>query len=327
MRYFDNTRLSAFKACPRSFYLRHVRHWKRAGTGIPLAFGLGWHEGMDALWRGVSDGMSDETVIEAACQAFLTTMLSEGIDCTSDVFILENFRNPTTAEEMYRNYLSQRKDFIQSSELIACERPFAVPLRLPGVYYVGRLDKTIKRKDRYFVIEHKTTSLYKKDPDHFRKNFVDSFIPNSQIDGYSYAMFMEYGKAFKSVYVDGAMVHRTCHAAFKFIPVERAFAHLDSWLCDTERWITLLQLEFDRLAEYARKSDVDRDWGHYLPVFPKNTDQCQGKYGYCPFYEICRTMSNPAVEDCPTDLGFEEEKWEPFNELGLNRILEDSHGD
>ena len=221
-------------------------------------------------------------------------------------------RNSGTAMEMLFNYIEERKAFMSECRLVSVEQPFAVPLdeNEPDLYYVGRLDKVVKYQNRHIIIEHKTTTSYKKDGP-FRDDFTMSFSPNSQIDGYLYAGHMLYGKSLKSVWVDGALVHASVHDGFRFIPVDRQLSHLSSWLWETRYWIA--QIEANERALEGRNSQEELD---YMPAFPKNTSACTN-YGGCPYLDLCKMVSDPSVrEDFP---GYLTKKWEPFDELEFQR--------
>ena len=69
-QFYDNTMLASYKRCPREFYLRHIRYWRGSGTSMALAFGLCWHEAMDAVWTGLSQDMDTRVVLDAACAKF-----------------------------------------------------------------------------------------------------------------------------------------------------------------------------------------------------------------------------------------------------------------
>ena len=173
MKFFDNTRIKDYKLCPRYFYYRHVRHWQVPGVSSALAFGTGWHSAMDEIWQGNS--------IESAINAWREEMIEAGIDYISPEYGLQDFRTEGTARAMLENYVEQRDEFLGSIELIKCEKPFAVPLDENAEnFYVGRLDKVFKQKNRVFVVEHKTSSMYAKSGN-FRTLWINQFSPNSQI--------------------------------------------------------------------------------------------------------------------------------------------------
>jgi hypothetical protein len=229
------------------------------------------------------------------------------------------FRNAQTATEMVFNYIEERKHTLCRSdfELLDIERPFAVPLdpENPSLIYIGRWDKIFRYQGRIYIGEHKTTSLYKREGP-FQNSFVESFSPNSQIDGYLYAGMMEYGRDLKAVWVDAALVHRDVHDGFRFIPVERQFAQIETWLWETTYWINQIEANKSVYGSLAHIPASDRAKLEYLPAFPKNTVSCT-QYGGCPYLDLCKMWANP--DRHPTPLGFVEEKWEPFDELKIAR--------
>jgi hypothetical protein len=50
-RLYDNTRISSFRNCARSFYYRHVLDMSGDGTSRALLFGGSWHAAMDKIWE------------------------------------------------------------------------------------------------------------------------------------------------------------------------------------------------------------------------------------------------------------------------------------
>lgn len=237
----------------------------------------------------------------------------------SELFEADNggrpeIRNGQTAMEMLFNYIEERRPMLSRSdfELLEIEKPFAVPLDPDDdrLIYIGRLDKVFRYQKRIYIGEHKTTTLYKRDGP-FQSAFVDSFSPNTQVDGYLYAAYHTYGKEFKAVWIDAALVHKDVHDGFRFIPIERQFAQIDTWLWEARYWIA--QIEANKDA-YNAINDRNTD---YLAAFPKNTVSCT-QYGGCPNLDLCKMWANPDVHALPH--GFRLERWEPFDELKLAEI-------
>ncbi len=319
-RLYDNTRISTYRACPRQFYFRHMMDFTRIGTAKPLVFGGCWHDAMDVVWTLMCEDSKRDSieVVEEAMRAFMVRWREEGFpdidDFDEETLAAYNPRTPMVAMEMLFNYVEDRRSHFSEIELIAVEKPFAVPLdpNDDSLFYVGRLDKVYrwKRDDRIYIGEHKTTTSYKKDGP-FRYDFMDSFSPNSQIDGYLFAAHMLYGKELKAVWIDAALVHKTVHDGFRFIPVERQFAQLEAWLWEAHDWIA--KLERDK----ADAIDGDRE-ANYMAAFPKNTSSCNAFTG-CQFAELCKTWSNPYGRT-PPDTEFKREHWSPFDVLKLQEL-------
>ncbi len=320
-QYYDNTRIQEFRSCPRKFFFRHVKDWTTGGFSPPLVFGSSWHAAMDAVWdilpsnRAPNSGTLE--VMEAAKEAFMTCWTeNNGPDVwemsPEELKSLEP-RTPFIAFEMLHEYIIAREQFFKKIEIISIEQPFAVPLdpNNKELFYVGRLDKVFRMGKDILVGEHKTTSLYKKFGP-FRHTFIDSFSPNSQVDGYTHALHMLYGKEAKGVWIDGALVHRTVHDGFMFIPIERQFSQLDAWLWETQYWIDQIKQNWNAVQE-GLFEDTE-----YMSAFPKNTSTCQDYNRNCSYMDLCKAWSNPSMKDLPA--GFVDEPWSPFDRLELEKI-------
>lgn len=320
--YYDNTRISAYRECPRKFYLRHVKDFAGEGLSVDLIFGLSWHEAMNVLWPLVQQRQPKQACIAGAFKAFVQSWVAEGLPAP----LSENYqtitdrwevKNPYVAMEMLGNYYDQRKPFIEDCSEIDVELPFAVPLFKIGeqqIYLIGRLDKVVKhRTEGRLVIEHKTTGWYAKEGG-FRSDYIESFSPNSQVDGYCFAGNSLYDNGIRAVWVDAALTHKTVHDKFKFIPIERQFAALNAWLVDTRLWVLRIIKELEDNALYTASVETS------MPVFPKNTSSCH-LYNGCSFRSVCRYIPNPATLTTPPP-GFKIERWEPFDTLKIGKILQ-----
>lgn len=326
MRFFDNSRVSDCKRCPRYFYLRHDRDLVRehdfggVAKAPALVFGSCWHDAMDAVWQALWDdqNLDNQDVVAEGYKAFLNRWLEEGMLHPDEMAIEEserlNPRLPSVAYEMLYAYAEQRGSLLRNPdfELLAVEQPFAVPLdpEDPDLFYVGRLDKVFSLRDEIFVGEHKTSSMYRVGGP-FRNSFLDSFSPNSQVDGYIYAAHSLFGDNVKGVWVDAALVHKNVHDGFQIIPVERNIAQIDAWLWEARYWISWIEHNRDALTECT-------EGDKFLSAFPKNTSACMD-YGGCQFADICKGHANPYFADGPPP-GFRQEHWSPFEELELTKI-------
>lgn len=181
------------------------------------------------------------------------------------------------------------------------------------LFYVGRMDKIFKKSGLIHIGEHKTSSLYSK-ASGFRSTFIDSFSPNSQVDGYLHALHMLYGEKASSVWVDAALCHRDVHDIFKFIPVDRQTSQLSAWLYDTRWWIETIEESWARLDE-IRDSGKTED---FMTAFPKNTEACMDYGRSCPYLHLCKMVPNPI--DIGTPEGYKKEIWSPFDRLELEKL-------
>ena len=230
-------------------------------------------------------------------------------------------RTPAVAREMLWNYIEINWDFIAQCELIGVEQPFLVSLTLddPTLFYSGRIDKVILNRNSGYieVVDHKSTKAYAKHG-FFRDYFSESFSPNSQVDGYSYAAYMCYGADYNGdVRIDAALVHKTVHNGFRFFPVKRSAAQLDAWRWETLDRIRSIEANRDAL-EIQKEGDRKGDNSSYMSSFRKDNGACFDFMSPCIYLDTCKYVANPHREEAPP--GFEIKHWSPFNQIDLQRI-------
>jgi len=322
IRFFDNTMLTAYKRCPRYYFFRHEMHLETSGAPrVPLVFGGAWHAAMDVIWPNLTK-MEHGPLTRAAFDAFMWYWTSEGMPADIDYETERELspRTPGRALEMIAAYIDKRSKTADDFELIAVETPFAVPLDAhdPNLFYIGKIDKIVKhhsRRTKILGIEHKTTTAYKKFGP-FRSAFLDSFSPNSQVDGYLYALHMSFPEQVGGVWVDAALVHKQ-EEGFTFIPVERQMTHLDSWLWEVKWWIE--QVEWQRLKIVSGDASNHK----YMQAFPKNTNSCFDFNASCTYLDLCKAWPNPLGFDVP--LGFVQQKWNPLEHIkGVEQLMQDT---
>lgn len=312
---YDNTRLSEYKRCPRAYFIRHILGWNTKGTGDALVFGSAWHEGQDIIWKCgqmlASGQLTKHDVVDMAMQNFMKSWVADGFPAELDEFDLDRLgaRTPGTAKEMMWNYIDEREHILSNATILGIEQPFAVPLpNVPDTWYVGRLDKSVQYNGQTLIIEHKTTTAYAVE-NGIRSDYIESWFASSQVKGYQFGGGLFY-PGLSAVWVDAALVHRKQHNHFRFIPVAHAPVLLSEWLENTTNWVEQVN-ESRRMAEAGYKLSA---------CFPKNEDSCYGKFGKCPFLDICMTTADPRdLQEVPG--GYEVSFWEPFDLLGLDKLV------
>lgn len=323
LRLYDNTRLSDYKRCPRYFFFRHCQGWVLDGPAkAALVFGGAWHAAMDRLWECVAARQTRDDVISAAFGAFITYWIKEGMAPPQEIDLnLSNElmpRTPARALEMLEAYYDARQRFILDVEILEIERPFAVPLSAsdPSLFYIGRIDKIVRADSKSIRgIEHKTTTamrLNHRKEQHIAPMFMESFSPNSQVDGYLYALHILFPEPNIDVWVDAALVHKLGED-FAFIPVERQMQMLDMWLWETHHWVAQIE---ENKARLEKASEADR----FLAAFPKNTNSCFDFNTQCVFLSLCKARSNPLTwPEAPN--GYKVDHWDPLSHIGTPKEL------
>lgn len=320
---YDNTRLSDFKRCPRLFYFRHVLDWVPNNKRIPLTFGSAWHKAMEYVWAHAPDilrnGGHIRDVFPGAYEEFLKEWESLGMPRVLSADEEKDYapRTPRVAQNMLLGYLESRARTIltdPSLTVIAVEKAFAVPVdpENPDNFYVGRIDKIVQHRGLIKGIEHKTTTQYKKGGP-FRGTFLDSFSPNSQVDGYQYALHLLYPtEKLGGVWVDAALVHRS-EEGFMFIPIELQTQMLDAWLWDVQYWIAMVNASKEDLQSVRPDHKV-------MTAFPKNTNSCFDFGSACTYIDVCKAWSNPVGKPLPPNMRIEH--WEPLEHIGPLKDLD-----
>ena len=316
--YKDNTMIADYKSCPRKYFIRHILGWTiDAGTKAPaLVFGSSWHAGMDAMWA-LGNTESLPNLVAAAMANFKETWEEEGYIYDMSLEQQEELkaRTPGIAGEMYYNYATQRERMLKESTVLAIEKPIALPFpHLTDIWYVGKLDKVVEYNGIH-ILEHKTTTAYSIKQT-FQPDYIESWNCASQVKGYQ-LIGSVYFPGLQDVWVDASLVHKKIHDAFRFVPVSHSWPLLEEWILDTTQWVVRMTTD-----EQKYKEAQDLSTG----AFPRNEDSCFGKYSRCPFLNICSTCADPTKLDEPP-AGYKLERWEPFDTLGLDRLINDEENE
>ena len=316
--YLDNTKITDYRKCPRYYYLRHVRGFSTMETRRPLIFGSAWHAAMSVIWQGFGK-LDERKLLGLAYEQFMLKWVDEGGPAEMTLQQIEEWepRTPMVAAEMLANYLTERAPMLSRIKLLSSEQPFAVPIfpDRDDVWLIGRKDQRVLNLNlnEVMLIEHKTTTSYKKDGG-FKSDFTESFSPNSQVETYLYADRVGEKKPATQLWIDAALVHKQVHDKFKFIPLSFATEAMEAFLWETRDWTTRI------LSEHERLNATQAELATHMTAFPRNDMSCMGRYGACQYLEVCRSVPNPAKLKHPPQ-GYKLEFWEPFDVLGLDRIM------
>ena len=327
-RLYSNSSLSDYNLCPRLFYFRYIREWGPKGKSMPLIFGSCWHRAMDAVWAGLVAGEAESKVMEDAFWNFMVEWEAADMPPLNRIGpdLLKEYgpRNPMNAMEMLISYIAHRSRFIKGGEveIMEIEKPFAIPLDPDetDLFYVGKIDKVIRHVpyNKIRGMEHKTTTAYKKSDSkapgsRFQSRFTESFSPNSQVDGYLYALHMLFPGKVGGVWIDGALVHKT-EQDFILLPIEHQMQQLDLWLWETRSTVDEIEANMEAAA-------ATQPQDRYMAAFRRDTRSCHSLYGgTCPFLIPCQAWSNPTSHEMPK--GFEEKPWDPLQHLKMENPSE-----
>lgn len=311
----DNTWASAFRACKRKGFYRHVRNLTRDTVASELSFGAAVHQAIAAITCGVP--------VETAI-AFALTKIKQQEERERE------WRTPEKLVEVIEKF--SKAEFLHLPVLTIAGKPavemdFSVPLlteadrssttfanllefagydKEAGVQFVGVVDAMVDFGGTY-ARDFKTTSEIFIDPEGnpaVKPAFFRRWQVNPQIPGYVWGVGKALGRPITGGLITaiGANKSNCCFAqeAYTFSPGE-----LEEWRQD------LLHL----VKEYLECVIAG--------YFPRDGNACYEFFRFCPYFAACSapTGMRPTVEGA-----FTTSPWEPLKERdkeGLLKLIEE----
>ena len=317
---FSYSRLSTVQKCLFEFFAKYHKGWEPAIPNVHLGFGKAFHAASVPVWvEGNSGhGRSLNTAIETSRDTFMETWEGLGLPIGNDILLAASWlkqKTPMAGLRIMEAYAKERWDFLATGTLLWVELPFLMPLGttdpLTGeqLYFRGILDRHWMDHHGERPWELKTTSM--GGPNGFYAKFTNSFNPNAQIQGYSVGFEDKFPGRAKEVVVDAALVHDK-HTKFMAQPVSVSSERQEQWRKNTKA-----------LMADVRRRERACNTGEYTftEAFPQNLESCQGKYGPCQFYDMCKFTLAEAlhVMDEPP-AGYVPMRWDeedPFSPAAL----------
>lgn len=330
MKPYDNTKLSPFRSCMRRGYWTHVRHLQPEGTAAPLAIGGIVHSAIEAGLHVIVDRQgADLGAVQGESLAVLDVewqkrSLPRTLEEMEEKLKPKHFL-PAVSNAVAL-YWRKWWDWLHSVHILAIEKPFAIPLFASSSAYVytGRMDAVIEEEGRLTLLEHKTTSAFKA-PDSFLDDWKESFQLDAQVEGYIAGMAFHYPGRKAFALVDGILLHRRigdsstdkkaryngelANGAFIHVPLAPGEGKLDAWLENTRSQVARVSTA-EEAYEQQKTAGLKPSLHDIAALFPQNPDHCFGKYGKCPYFELCLAEPNPEdIEEVPP--GFIRREWDP----------------
>jgi hypothetical protein len=290
---------------------------------------------MDVVWNLANSAKKDEEIVLLAMLEFMK--IWEANYPKPDVVEQQSFveveddkypKTPRRTMEMLKYYLIKKREWLSKLTIIGIELPFIVPLgdnTDSNVLYVGRKDKVYRDPllgGKVCVADHKTTNSGKS-------QWMNTFSPNDQVDGYYYDGLVTYGPdEFWGVVIDGALAQKGNAKAlfepdlppgigFPIIRLQRSKELIESWLWDVQYIIEEIKAQEQMLAEDCKPTDS------FMKAFPHRKTAC-GYYSGCIYRQVCNFYANPMSLDVP--LGFKVDEWKPFEILDVTKSAAEGEG-
>jgi len=294
----DNSSLEHFATCARSAEYYLVRNKELNRSRAALSFGSLMHQLLESHYT--EDILPSYRVARAA-QIIAETELpvEEG-----------EWRTSERAMETYISYLAtcEFDDFSimrESDGKPLVEIYFEQALgdvefnaEFNGIYHktlrvlwTGRIDAVIETGKEVFVMDHKTTTM-------LGPSFFADFENSQQTIGYTWAGQQFLGKPVAGLFLNALAIRKPSKAGTPFERHTKRYLYsqdrLEEWQHNT------LVLVSDFLSHLDRK------------YFPMQTKWCVGKYGQCPYFDVC-TLPQPQREAMLTSNFYRDVTWTPKN--------------
>ncbi len=146
-----NSRLKAFRACPRLHDLRYVQGIRPLETAEALEFGTAMHTGLEAWWLAHARALADVDCLATAQVAISNAGLDEFAAAKASVLMA--------------GYSLRWAPVMDGFDVLAVEREFRAPLvttagkRARGLRLAGKIDVIVRKREdgTTWLVEHKTS--------------------------------------------------------------------------------------------------------------------------------------------------------------------------
>lgn len=273
----DNSTLETFQGCSRAAMYYCVERRQRPPSAA-LAFGGAIHVGLEVLYRF---GFQSLSVAIIKCQEKLDEIKFRDPN---------EWRTPSVAERTLRKYVDTYAAHDPIAPLVIDDKPFIEKpfslvigeielnthiLSLDNLYiakltilWSGRIDIAAHYGDaNVYVVDHKTSSMG-------GMQFFKDFMLSQQMVGYNWALRKLLPDANVVGTVVNAIIQRKPTPTGKALEFQRqVFFHTPWHISEWEKDVM---------------SEIERFLGCLLvDYFPKCTKWCFGKYGQCPYHDVC----------------------------------------
>jgi len=303
--FIDNSSLELLTTCPRA--LEYNRLFRRVSSGAKpaLNFGSAIHLALEWRYRNCKNQPPD--ALEESEQASVMARFFRENPCPD-----EDFRNLNWAIEVIKHYNQtyQVEPFnilVDDKGEPMVEMPFALELfryQVKGgpvipIFYSGRIDLPVMWNGNLVIIDHKTTSML---GDYY---FKDQRV-SPQLFGYCWAFEQ----------LTGRKAQAFCVNAIRSRPMpQKPVGGFDRWW--TENFQRHTEFIFPHQLEEWKRNTIalveEFFWHYERGYFPMKRKWCSGKYGLCPYYDVCDLPASERGLMLESTL-FTDNNWSPLHE-------------
>lgn len=278
-KFYDWSMLSTFAYCPERFNLSHNLYWGPTREATSLGFGGALHKGLVPI---VTSGN-----------------LGEGIHKFFEEYArfdgLDEVRTMEKGEELLKAYVEQDRE--NGWKEVQTEISFAVDLS-DSMVVVGRIDK-YGTKDGVKAIQDWKTSTqpwqFMANPNHQATMYLlgAQTVLGPEVQDFYFELigvFKNSENGFRTIRGKGGEPSRM-ESVFQLVYVQRSPRQIEQFVDQLFVWSRLIE-----------ECEVSKTW-------PWNTENCNGKYGLCPFQPAC--MAGDGKESVLETM-YRKVRWDPI---------------
>lgn len=309
----DNSTLELLQTCPRSMEYAYLRKRTLAREKPALNFGSAIHAALAFRYKQFEDRpLSTDNlvqVLDVLDQHFLANPQPDG-----------DYRTLSLARSLIESYLKvwSREPFkvVQGKVEASFALRIAFIHRITGeirpykgektwtndwylICYIGRIDLVVEENTGLWVMDHKTSSM-------FGDTFWNEMAMTAQQLGYVWACKQSLGRTPRGYIINGIRTRKPTRLdEYDETKMVRADDFARQQFVVTE----------DMLAEWQENVlSLVREflWHHSNNYMPRKTKWCVGKYGLCPFYDVC-SLPRSSREQMLMSSQYEDSIWSPLN--------------
>lgn len=290
----DNSNFEYITTCPRAAYYQILRKRKGSGNSAALNFGGGIHAGLEVRYKDdMGCGLVLPTTYSKQCEALMEYVEKHPIGD-------DEFRTPTFAATVLQQYnqhytsepFSVLKDDAGNPMV---ELSFAVPIgEVNGILCVwaGKVDVAISWENRFWVLDHKTTSI-------LGGTYFNQFYNSNQMIGYCWALQHLLNQPIAGALVNVLAIRRPTKTGKSIEFVRQRFEYPASRI---ELWQDNALQVIENFFHMCEKDS-----------FPMHTMWCIGKFGQCPYFDVCTVPQEQKEMMLGSGL-YEDVTWSPLKD-------------
>jgi PD-(D/E)XK nuclease superfamily len=276
----DNSSLDLFTTCARSAEYYLIESRQLAADRVALRFGGAFHIVMEILYRDYNGRPKNYGEFFEACRAALIPYFDKYPPPPDDYRTLRFLEDNILSYVGYADIFDDFEISLLPNGDKAIEQYFEFDLgevdfdgHYKGKYYptvrvlwCGRIDMIVKRSEKIWILDHKTTTI-------LGSNFFDSFRNKSAMIGYAWASEKILGQEVSGLYLNAIALRKPTKTGVQFEVQRQHFPY------DAER---IREWQYNTLVLVSDfLSHLDRGY------FPMEDAWCVGKYGTCQYLDVC----------------------------------------